>query len=237
MWRCEDLAEAVAGRLRSRAAELDLEQAVRGIDALTEVELHPLLREGLAEAGFGVLAERPYPGEPARRPLHRERERCDVVLLPPDAPRGVGLADPVQVLKEADDLAATLFAAVTPAATAPGVSPRDAFWLEVKSVGQFAFVNGVPGPNGAYASELVRGPALDAAKLSRDPMIEHSAVLVVLFTADERTALHDLGVMVHKCLDRDLPVCVPTTVRFPITERIGNAVCSVSLIRVRPERA
>jgi hypothetical protein len=239
MWRCEDLAEAVAGCLRGRAAELDLEQAVRGIDALTEVELHPFVREGLAKAGFGVLAEQPYPGDPERRPLHRERERCDVVLLPIGTPPGAGLADPVEALKGADALSETLFADVGRRAGRPGreVAAATAFWLEVKSVGQYAFVSGVPGANGAYASELVRGPALDAAKLSRDPMIEHGGVLVVLFTDVERTAVHDLGVMVHKCLDRDLPVCEPVSVRFGITDRIGNGVCSVSLIRVRPERA
>jgi hypothetical protein len=180
-----------------------------------------------------VLAEQPYPGRPERRPLHRERERCDLVVLPEGLPAGTVLADPVALLREADQRAGTLFSCAAPAVGTPGVEPGHAFWLEVKAVGQFAFTNGVPGPNAAYASELVRGPALDCAKLSRDPMIEHAGVLLVLFTDDERTASHDLGVMVHRCMDRDLPVCEPVTVRFPLTDRIGNRVCSVSLIRVR----
>jgi hypothetical protein len=232
MWRCDDLAEAAAGRLRQRAAELDLEQAVRGIDALTEVELHPLLRAGLAAGGFGVLAEQPYPGEPERRPLHRERERCDLVLVPPEGV-AAGLADPVLELRDADEAARTLFAGVAPSRE-PKVAPQDAFWMEVKVVGQYAFIAGVPVPNGAYASDLVRGPATDAAKLGRDPLITQAGVLLVHFTADERTAAHDLGIMIHRCLDRDLRVCEPVTNRFPITDRIGNSLCSVSLIRVRP---
>jgi hypothetical protein len=233
MWRCEDLAEAAAGALKARAAELDLEQSVRGIDALTEVELHPLLRAGLESAGFAALAEQPYPGEPALRPQHRDRERCDLVLLPAGS-ESRSLADPVLQIHEQDRAAQTLFASLAPAPP-PGVDPSDAFWLEVKAVGQFSFCNGIPGPNATYASELVRGPALDAAKLSRDRMIEHSGILLIHFTDDERTAAHDLGVMVHRCLDRDLSICEPVSIRFPITDRIGNRVCSVSLIRVRPQ--
>jgi len=233
MWRCEDLAGAVAGELQRFARALDLEQSVRGLDALAELELHPLVRAGLAGAGFGILAEQPYPGLPERRPLHRERERCDVVVLPAGIEPDFGIADAVEAVAMADRLAATLFAAVARPEVPRGIPPGDAFWIEVKSVGQFAFVNGVPVPNVAYASELVRGPAFDAAKLSRDRRIEHAGVLLVLFTDDERTAAHDLGVMVHRCLDRDLPVCEPVTERFGITDRIGNRVCSVSLVRVR----
>lgn len=232
MWRCEDLAEAAARGLRARAAELDLEQAVRGIDALAEVELHPFLRDGLASAGFGVLMEQPYPGEPLRRPLHRERERCDLVVVPPEL-AGVGLADPVVELRRSDELERTLFASLAPERPV-GIAPSDAFWMEVKSVGQFAFSGGIPVANATYASELVRGPATDAAKLSRDPLIQHAGVLLVHFTADERTASHDLGVLIHRCLDRDLPVCEPVIARFGFTDRIGNSLCSVSLIRVRP---
>lgn len=244
VWRTDELAEIASEALRARADELRLEQAVRGLDALPEVGLHPILASGFRRAGLGVFPEWPYAGEPEHRARHAERERCDLVLT---AAPGARLIDPVAELIERDKAAGTLFDPALLGATDlsqapdPGQSriqtgrphatgPDEAFWLEVKTIGQFTYTNGVPGPNGAYSSEILSGPAEDAIKLEWDLLIRHAAVLVVLFTEDERTADHDVGVLMHRLLDREIPVGSPVVRRFAITDVIGNRACSLVLV-------
>jgi hypothetical protein len=218
VFRLDEIADLAADALRGRAEELDAERAVHGLDALPEIDLHPILAGALEGAGYAVHREQLYPAQSTRR-RRSERERCDLVLT-----RGEGeLLDPRDGARQAD--AASLF-------TQRAVAPDDACWIEVKSVGQFTYEAGVPQPNRTYSSELVAGPIGDLAKLARDPFIATGAVLVVLFTADEPVARHDLGVLMHRCLDKELPVGSPMIRSFPITDRIGNARCSVALIPV-----
>lgn len=231
MWRAEEIVDIAAEGLRAHAARLDLEQAVHGLDALSEVEFHPLLAGAFRESGMGVFPEWPYPGEVSRRAKHAERERCDLVLT-----RGPGeLVDPVAILKERDAAEGTLFAGISGTGergTAHLWHPEDAFWLEVKVVGQFCFTSGVPGPNRTYSSELGRLPAGDLAKLAREARVAHGALMVIAFTGDRETADHDVGVFIHRCLDRQLPVRTPSTARFLIADRIGNAHCSVVAVPI-----
>jgi hypothetical protein len=227
MWSATELARIAADAIARRVEELRVEQAVRGVDALAELGIHPILGAGFAQAGLGVYAEQPYPGEPALRPRHAERERCDLVLTESAAVR---LCDPVAVLKEGDKARETLFAAALAAPTDPGTGPEEAFWLEIKVVGQHTFTRGVPGPNRTYSAEVLVGPAEDAIKLEWDPHIRHAAVLLVLFTECRETALHDLGVLMHRLLDRELPVSSPVIEHVPIPDMIGNQVCTVALV-------
>ncbi len=269
MWSHDDILDAAAQALRGAEARLSAEQAVDGLDALEEVELHALLAAGLAPGPlsdpfqgrpapptWGVLREQPYPGDrtastppPAdpgatgddeNAPLAREsdRQRCDIVLTP--AP-GLGLADPVKRDKRARaerrKLAGTLFESLAvqenaePAPDPASIPPEEAFWLEIKLVGQFCYEAGIPGPNRTYASQLVRGAAADLAKLAKDPHIHHAALLIILFTETEEIARHDLVQAMHRCLDRGVAASTPLTASFPITDRIGNRVCTLALIR------
>lgn len=234
MWRHEDIADAAAAALERRSAALREEQSPRGLDALAEVDLHPLLAAGLAQAGFGVHPEQPYPGEVERRARRAQRERCDLVLTP--APE-IALLDPVAELRQIDAAAGTLFEPIAESMVPSdrGAHPADAFWLEIKVVGQFTFTSGIPGPNRAYASELVGGPVEDLVKLEWDRAVRHGGSLVVLFTADESTARHDLGLLLHRCLDRELPVQSPAMRTFAIPDLIGNAACTVCLIPMKPD--
>ena len=231
MWDGAELIEALSRGLTDRAQALDAENAVAGLDSLPEIDLHPILENSLAAGGLGVFREVPYPGRPRRRTAHRERERCDLVLThnPQEPP-----ADPVIELKEQDKAAGTLFEPlVADIAGAPATPIDRCYWLEVKVVGQFTYTEGLPGPNQSYASELTRGPASDLAKLARDGRIVHAGVLLVLFTADESTAEHDLAVTVHRMLDHDLPIASPSVESFPINDRIGNTVCTAALLPLR----
>lgn len=227
MWRDDELLELAAKALREHAASLDAEQSVRGLDALDEVDLHPILAAGFAGAGFGVHREVPYPGPRGARPRTAERERCDLVLLPPGATR---LRDPVATLRERDALRGTLFESLGTPASAGDSPPEDACWIEVKTVGQFECVEGVPGPNRSYASGLVRSMTTDLRKLARDPRIMTGALMLVLFTADKAVGEHDLHLALHKAIDARAPVRTVRRASFAITERIGNAWCDLCWI-------
>jgi len=209
---------------------------VRGVDALDELGLHPILADGYRETGFGVWPERPYPGDVAARKLRRECERCDLVLA---ADPGARLIDPVEELVQIDRASGTLFEPVADSIAAkafeasPVIDAGEAYWLEVKAVAQHAWVEGVPRPNVSYASQLVSGPAADAVKLASEPTLHIGGVMVVLFCEDRETAEHDLHAMTHRLLDRDVPIGAPAIESAPIEDRAGNAVIAVWLAPVR----
>lgn len=175
-------------------------------------------------------------------PDPRDRMRCDLVLTPSP---GLKLGDPLALVKSArtrrKQAAGTLFAAIEaaeppPAAPTDTCPPEDAYWLEVKLIGQFTYSAGIAGPNATYASELLRGPAADLKKLSADGRIVHAASLILLFTHDRATAEHDLAQTMHRCLDRNLPIGSPISRSIPIADRIGNQVLTLCLVPLRAAR-
>ncbi len=232
MWTGQQVVEMLAFGLARAESAMVAEQSPLGIDALSETELHPILAAGIAGSGLTALREVPYPGAYRREPLPREREKCDLVVLPSGS---AGLLDPLLLMQAAEVRAATLFAGV--AEPLPeGTAPEDAFWLEIKVVAQYAFVEGVPGPNRSYTSQLTRGPAADIAKLAREPMIDAGGVAIVLFGAEADGARHDLGVAFSSMLDRDLPVSSPAIEIIEIADRAGNAVAGVCVVPLRVVR-
>ncbi|MCC6284900.1 MAG: hypothetical protein IT439_06290 [Phycisphaerales bacterium] len=234
MWSTRDILDCTLASLSAREAMLRAEQAVRGLDALREIELHPLLAGSLRATGLGVFAEQPYPVPPTRRARRSERERCDLVLTPgPD----LHVRDEVDAAKTLDAAVGTLFGPIAPAISRPPgeIDPGDAFWLEIKTVGQFTYTQGVPGPNGAYGTEL-RAALSDLSKLEEDAMIRTGALLLVLFVAAPEVASHDAGVVASRALERGLPVASRIEGGFPILDRIGNRWCSVQVFEVRCTR-
>lgn len=230
--RFDAIAAALLDALTARDRALAAEQAVHGIDAMKELELHGILADGLASAGFGVHREIPYPADTARG--DNDRDRCDLVLTPSPADR---LADPVHADRRIEAAEGTLFGPLAERIEADAaraeVDPADAVWLEVKVVAQHCYRRGIPGPNHCYGSELVDGLAGDVAKLECDGVIRHAAAVVVLFTETEAIARHDVGAMVHRLLDRDLPVGEPACEAGPIVDRAGNGSVAVAVVRVR----
>ncbi len=209
-WSVAELADALAAGLRRQAEQFDREQAVRGLDSLDELSLHPLLQQALRAAEYGVYAEQRYPGERGKRKLS-EGERCDLVLTPDG-----------RVL-EAPEAQGTLFAAPSP------VPLDEAFWLEVKTVAQWT----EEGPNARYTSELLEPVRRDVRKLARDPGITHAGVLLLLFTSDRQGAEHDLTIWQDRCLERQLPISAPSIRHVPITDRLGNCEATLALYPVQ----
>lgn len=244
--------DALTRALGDHERQLHESHAVYGVDALEETALHAVLARAADHLDQTVLREVLYPEHwrnaspddpddtpPDDTPKDSHRLRCDLVVLPPGAG---SLADTAHELRdERDRLASardTLFEPVAAAEPStprdPGTAdPRDALWIEVKTVGQYTFIDGVPSPNRAYASRLVRGLAEDIRKLDADPAIHDAAALLVLFTQDRSIAEHDTTAALHKLLDKDLPVREPITSHVAIGDRIGNTCCTLCLFPLR----
>jgi hypothetical protein len=193
-----------------------------------------MLARGLREAGFAVFRETPYPGQPRVLPKESERQRCDLVVAPGGT---AGIADSVRQGKELRKAEGTLFAAVAHELLAPPVGslpPEEALWVEVKTIGQHTYVDGLAGPNRSYASQFNTCMA-DIRKLAGGRSIGHAVLALVLFNESAVVAEHDLTAFMHKCLDRRLPVADLRRESVPIADRIGNAVCTVGLVSVRAE--
>jgi hypothetical protein len=85
IWNEDDILDCIGNALRLHAAQLDAEQAVRGIGSLTENVLRDRIRESFAAAGIHAVPEERYPD--AHCIPHRNcGDRCDLVLLPHGAP-------------------------------------------------------------------------------------------------------------------------------------------------------
>lgn len=210
-WSVADIADAVEHCLKQKVAEQTLEQVVYGFDALDELGLHPIIQQGLIDAGFGVCPEQRYPSQRNRR-KRSEGKRCDIVLTPdPDLP----LRDPL--VKD------TLFD------QQPAVDPSEAYWLEIKTVAQFE----PEGPFRGYSSELFSPVPQDVKKLWTDPLIYHGGLLLILFTESETIASHDLVAWHERCLEKGYPVAPPASRGLPIPDRIGNGWCQVAVFSVR----
>ncbi len=209
-WSVADIADVLEAGFLSAEAELRREQAVQGLDARSEVELHPLLQEILEAASIGATREVRYPSE-SRRRRQTEGRRCDLVLTPDGNP----LVEPQQ--KQ------TLFA------PNHAVELEDAFWLEVKCVAQFTS----EGPNSSYSSDLLSTVRKDVFKLAADQSILHAGLLIMLFVASEDVAEHDLRIWQERCLEQTLPIAAPASRVVPITDRLGNQCCCLSLYPVR----
>ncbi|MCA9279569.1 MAG: hypothetical protein H6815_00935 [Phycisphaeraceae bacterium] len=207
-----------------------MEQSPVGVDMHTELELHEIIKQQFV-ADFPDLTcirEQPFPGKPLSGPKLTDRQRCDFVLLPAGS---TSIADPEQVRRERAAVADTLFAGSSvEAVTHKGLAdPSDCFWLEIKLAR--ALITGERGvrPNPGWSKELIQLPISDVEKLAEDPLIERSALAILAFGPDERTVCHDLDIALTRALDRGVALRSPIIRGQPITDRIGNAWCSIAV--------
>ena len=85
-----------------------------------------------------------------------------------------------------------------------------------------------------YAHALQTPVWNDVKKLASDPTIVHGLVVLVLFTADATTADHDLDVWRSRARERGLHLWPPAQRSLPISDRVGNRLCTVALFPVDP---
>lgn len=232
MWSHLELLDTIRARLRLEDRALREQQAVRGLDALREIDLHPLISHAFSDGPLSSLREVYYPSSDSVLPNGNQRDRCDFVVLP-DGKKS--LFDPVDAHKKLQSASGTLFEPVAslPEIEAHECHPTDAFWVEIKIIAQHRYIDGVPVPNPKYAHELLSGPRTDVIKLAADPMIRHAGVLVVIFSEYEEAGVHDLSMAMREMIDQDLPVGMPEYTSLPIVDLGGNAWCTLGLIPVR----
>lgn len=209
-WSCADIADAIDAGLRARREADDLEQVVYGFDHLDELGLHPLLHDALRHAGYGVWPEQRYPADITKR-RRSEGKRCDMVLTPDGLP-----------LRERE-VKETLFD------TPEACDMENAYWLEVKTVAQFE----TTGPFSRYSAELLSPVAADVKKLWGDGLIYHAGLVLVLFTAEQRIAEHDIAAWHKRCMDKGYPVASPAMRGFALNDRIGNGWCATAVFGIR----
>jgi hypothetical protein len=185
MYSIADISNVIAAGLLRQAKQLELEQAVYGLDTHNEVKFHALLARTLEGSGYGVFREQRYP-------VHRNNRnrsvgvRCDLVLTP----GGRALASPGEP--------PTLFDPPNP------VALEDALWVEVKLLAQFT----TAGPNRRYSS-LYGAVRRDVAKLTSAQGIVHRALLILSFAQDLCVADHDLEIWRAQCAERGFDVRCP----------------------------
>lgn len=208
------------------------QHAYTGVDSYSEVQLHPLFSQGVADFAHGTHREVGYPTSPRDRPNNAQRQRCDLVLTPA---QGQALFDPIDEQRTQDRAAGTLFEtiALDRQPSTNEILPTQSYWIEIKAIAQYRYVDGVPGPNSSYTSELLTGPRADVIKLASDPKIRHGASLVVLFTEEKAAGYHDITALSQSLVDLDLPISVPEIESFAISNHAGNEWCTLGLIPLR----
>lgn len=232
MWRGVDIAQLVVDEFVREDRALRAEQAVRGLDSRSELELHSSIANALAAANLGVLREVPFPSLSAKQRKKVDQMRCDLVIT--EHP-GQTIRDALRERIDTQLRMESLFGQTPPPAP-DGLDPRDCLWLEVKTVGQFTYTSGVPGPNRTYTSELIGSIRRDIAKLSADPRIEKGELLLVLFTATPEVAEHDLSVAANRVLDRGTRLGGMRWRHAPIQDLAGNAFVTGAIFEIaRPD--
>lgn len=195
--REEDLIDALFDGLAKENAAVDEEQAVRGLDHLKELALHPLLAGGLQRAGFFVAREQRYPSAREKKQRSSGR-RCDLVVT----------VDGPLLLEDAQPGLFDL----------PMATPADAAWLEVKVLKQ----HGPRGPNRGWQDALLAPPTVDVARLAADDGLGLRALVLLLFTASVDVAVHDAGVWRQHVLARGFSLGPALLRHLAIKDRVGN---------------
>lgn len=199
------LASRIGSILAQREADLRLEQAVYGLDSLDELSLQAIIASGLATS-FDVSREVHYPSTFGKKLSNRKR--CDLVLAPTGAPlrldsRPPSLFDP-QVF--------TL--------------PQEAYWLEVKAAYQFRAPDV---RHGGYGQQWRSAVVDDLRKMEEEPLIQHAALLLIVFTESMELVEKDLQLFEDVLVRKEVLAGFRQVVSVPIADRIGHRVCTAAL--------
>jgi hypothetical protein len=194
----------VARVIAAREAELRLEQAVYGLDALDEIGLQALVAEGLA-SHYSVGREVHYPSSAGRKLTHRRR--CDLTLCPPDRPLRLDRDPPT--LFDAPDF----------------TKPEDAFWLEVKRAAQFRMPDV---RHKGYGNQWRQAVVEDLKKMDADTLIRRAALLLIVFTEGEAVVEKDVELFEDVLARKEVLAGFRQVRHVPIVDRVGHKLATVA---------
>lgn len=207
------VADQIGSSLERAEAERVLEQAVHGLDTLSELALHTLLCDHLGQH-FAVSREVHYPSTSGAKLSHRQR--CDLVL----SPKGSQLR-----VQNSPQLALPL--PPEGAEAAPTLcSLSDALWLEVKVAYQFRAGGH---EHKGYSTQFRKTVVADLRKLAAEPLIHHAAMLLIVFNETAKVATKDLDLFEALLMDKDSLAGARQVRSVMIQERIGHRLCSAAL--------
>ncbi|MDB5321190.1 MAG: hypothetical protein JWN40_2821 [Phycisphaerales bacterium] len=204
-WDFATLADQLGAVVNQVEADLRLEQAVYGLDALTELQLQELLAAGLAKH-YEVAREVHYPSTLGKKLSHRQR--CDLVLTPKGRPLKIDSA-PV-TLFDAPDLA----------------TPEEGLWLEVKIAYQFR-EGGLR--HGGYGAQWRSAVVEDLRKMEADPLIHEAGLCLVVFNQSREILEKDIELFENILAQKEVLAGFRKVRSTEILDRIGHQVCTVAL--------
>lgn len=205
-WRFDEVADALGRVLTHAEADLRLEQAVYGLDAMKEVALHQVLADGLAADGWcGVTREAHYPSDFGKK--RTGRRRCDLVLTPPG--RQLLVADETDLFTPPDSCRAT-----------------EALWLEIKVAHQFTEGGRA---HAGYGQQWRDATVKDLQKMEAEPLVREAGLLLIVFTVNEAVVAKDLELFEDVLARKEVLAGFRHVRGIDLLERNGHARCTVAL--------
>jgi hypothetical protein len=205
LWDFSTVADCLGKVIAAAEADLRLEQAVYGLDALDERKVQALLAARLIK-WVEVAREVHYPSSKGSRLTHRKR--CDLVLTPRGRPLRL------------DSAAPTLF---DPPVAA---DPAEGLWLEVKVAAQFREGNV---RHRGYGPQWRQAVVRDLQKMAADPLVREAGLLLVVFNESREVLEKDLELFEDVLARQEVLAGFRQVRTVEITERIGHRLCSVAL--------
>jgi hypothetical protein len=205
LYDLSQLADHLAGAVAEVEEGFRLDQAVYGLDSLSEVEIQKLLAEWLS-AHYEVGREVHYPSSAGAKRTHRMR--CDIVLSSKGSPlrldtRPPGLFDPVRQCE-----------------------PRSALWLEVKVAYQFR-EGGVR--HTGYGAQWRQAVVEDLRKMEEEALISEAALVLVVFNESHEILEKDLDLFETVLAQKEVLAGFRQVRSVSIGDRIGHRICTVAV--------
>ena len=199
------VADHLGEALKLAEAQVQLEQAVYGLDARDELALQELLALHLQNY-YEVTREVHYPSSAGAKRTHRMR--CDIVLTPKNCPLKL------------DFLPATLFD------NKQECPPSEALWLEVKAAYQFR-EGGIR--HGGYGAQWRSAVVEDLRKMEAESLIHEAALVLIVFNESPEILDKDLDLFETVLAQKEVLAGFRQVRSIPILERIGHRLCTVAL--------
>ena len=199
------VADRLGEAIQQAEQNLELEQAVYGLDARDEIALQNLLADYLM-AHYEVAREVHYPSSAGAKRTHRIR--CDIVLSPKGCPLKLDFAP------------ATLFDPTH------HCGPSQALWLEVKAAYHFR-EGGIR--HGGYGAQWRSAVVEDLHKMEAEPLIHEAALVLIVFNESPEILDKDLDLFETVLAQKEVLAGFRQVRSIPILERIGHRLCTIAL--------